>query len=194
MSYNNYRYFMLNNISVEGELRRVQSKLGFDLGPTHRAKEESEQLYYPQFSERVRAEAEKMANSYIIFYSLENSIRDLIADVLSDKHGTDWWSKPDIVPDIVAKNADSNKKKELGTGVTLRSSRMLDYTNFGELGEIIKTNWDDFADVFRDKRAVERMIANLNTLRSSIAHCTPLAEDEEVRLHLSLKDWFRQQA
>ena len=71
---------------------------------------------------------------------------------------------------------------------------MLDYTNFGELGQIIMSNWEEFADIFTDIRAVERILNNLNTLRAAIAHCTPLAEDEEVRLHLSLRDWFRQQA
>jgi len=35
-------------------------------------------------------------------------------------------------------------------------------------------------------------MANLNTLRGPIAHCTLLAEDEVVRLRLSVRDWFRQ--
>lgn len=32
---------------------------------------------------------------------------------------------------------------------------------------------------------------SLNLLRGPIAHCSPLAEDEVVRLKLTLKDWFR---
>jgi hypothetical protein len=32
---------------------------------------------------------------------------------------------------------------------------------------------------------------NLNYLRNPIAHFTSLAEDEVVRLDLSLRDWFR---
>lgn len=31
----------------------------------------------------------------------------------------------------------------------------------------------------------------LNTLRGAVAHCTPLAEDEVLRLRLSVRDWFR---
>ncbi|WGH77861.1 Swt1 family HEPN domain-containing protein [Jannaschia ovalis] len=135
-----------------------------------------------------------MAQNYVLFYSLENAMRDLIHDVLSDSAGEGWWDTAGIVPDRVRENATNNRTKEEGTGVTLRSDRMLDYTNFGELGEIIKVNWEHFQAIFIDKRAVERIIANLNTLRASIAHCTALSEDEETRLHLSLRDWFRQQA
>jgi len=35
-------------------------------------------------------------------------------------------------------------------------------------------------------------MANFNTLRGPIAHCTLLPEDEVVRLRLSVQDWFRQ--
>ncbi|WP_412138685.1 Swt1 family HEPN domain-containing protein [Brevundimonas diminuta] len=67
----------------------------------------------------------------------------------------------------------------------------MDYTTFGELGEIIKSNWHDFTDIFQDIKALEKVIATLNVLRGPIAHCKPLAEDEVVRLHLSVRDWFR---
>ncbi len=34
-------------------------------------------------------------------------------------------------------------------------------------------------------------MTSLNMLRAPIAHCCPLAEDEIVRLRLTVKDWFR---
>ena len=75
---------------------------------------------------------------------------------------------------------------------TPRSSDPIDYTTFGELGEIIKSNWSIFGGaVFNEIKAVEKVMANLNSLRNPIAHCCALAEDEVVRLHLSLRDWFR---
>lgn len=184
---------MLNNLSIESGIRQVSKNLEIDLGPSHQDHKDIETSFYPQFSLRIRSEAERMAKNYTIFYSLENSIRELISDVMK-KHGNDWWNVAGIVPKPVMDNAKSNRKKERATGVTPRSSEMLDYTNFGELGQIIMSNWDDFADIFTDVKAVERIINNLNTLRAAIAHCTPLAEDEELRLHLSLRDWFRQQA
>ena len=67
----------------------------------------------------------------------------------------------------------------------------IDYTTFGELGEIIKSNWDLFGSIFNSKKAVEKVMANLNALRNPIAHCSLLAEDEVLRLRLSVRDWFR---
>jgi hypothetical protein len=83
-------------------------------------------------------------------------------------------------------------QKERSTGITPRSNDLIDYTNFGELREIIKANWEIFGDTFDDIRAVERVLGNLNTLRAPIARCKALAEDEVLRLHLGLRDWFRQ--
>lgn len=197
------KYFALNNLAIEAAIRSVEDQLDIDLGHrdpmstasvSDRGVEGVEQTYYPQFSEALRLEAERMARNYVLFYSLENAVRDLICDVLEEAHGKEWWEEDGVVPEPTFKNANGNRRKEIGAGVTLRSDRMIDYTNFGELGEIIKINWDQFGAIFADKRAVERIFNNLNTLRASIAHCTALSEDEELRLHLSLRDWFRQQA
>jgi hypothetical protein len=81
--------------------------------------------------------------------------------------------------------------REKDAAVTARSDDPIDYTNFGELGEIIKQNWDLFGSVFDSPRAVEKVISGLNLLRGPIAHCSALSEDEVVRLRLSVKDWFR---
>lgn len=130
-----------------------------------------------------------MASHYAIFYCLENSIRNVIVERMKE-HSANWWEEK--VPELVRKNAQSNRNKEVGTAITPRSADLIDYTNFGELGEIIKANWDVFGDMFRDLRAVERVLANLNTLRAPIAHSKKLADDEVMRLHLGLRDWFRQ--
>ena len=126
-----------------------------------------------------------MARHYEIFYCLETSIRQLIADRLEEEIGSDWWEKS--VPEQIRKNAVDNKKKESEIGITL-----IDFTTFGELGQIIRANDAIFGDTFRDLKAVSRILHMLNTLRGPIAHCCPLAEDEVARLHISLKDWFRQ--
>jgi len=184
------KLFGLNNLVVEADLRRVASEHQVDIGRRRERAPDVEQAYYPQFAERLRAEAASMATHYAIFYCLENSIRELIVERLEEVHGTEWWNKS--VPEAVRLNCDKNQKKEQQAGITPRSQDMIDYSNFGELGEIIKANWDIFGDTFRDVRALERILGNLNTLRAPIAHCKALAEDEVTRLHLSLRDWFRQ--
>ena len=76
--------------------------------------------------------------------------------------------------------------------MTVRSEDPLDFTTFGELSGIITGNWDLFGGILTSPKAVERIMGNLNSLRGPIAHCSPLAEDEVLRLQLSLRDWFRQ--
>lgn len=184
------RLFGLNNLSVEAEIRHVEKELEVDFGHQRRKQKSADHSYYPQFREKLRTEAGAMAAHYAIFYCLENSIRELIVQRLMEIHGAAWWDAS--VPEIVRKNAESNRRKEIRTGITPRSTELIDYSNFGELGEIIKGNWTIFGDMFQDIQAVERVLGSLNTLRAPIAHCKALAEDEVLRLHLSLRDWFRQ--
>ncbi len=184
------RFFGLNNLAIESKIRQVEREYDVDLGHTESHEHRTDQTYYPQFSERLRAEASRMTTNYAIFYCPENSIREVIVQRLEEQHGAGWWNT--AVPENVRKNAEANRKKEVSSGVTPRSTEEIDFTTFGELSEIIKTNWDMFGDMFRDLRAVEKVLATLNTLRAPIAHCKALAEDEELRLHLGLRDWFRQ--
>jgi hypothetical protein len=185
------KFFGLNNLSIESEIRRIEIDHGVELG--HRRIEKgADERYFPQFSHKLRAEAEAMATHYSIFYCLENSIRSLIDERLTEASGADWWNAKDVVPPSVVKNCADNHRRELETGVTPRSENMIDYSTFGELGEILRQNWDFFGGTFRDKGAVGRILHSLNTLRGPIAHCKALAEDEVLRLHLALRDWFRQ--
>lgn len=184
------KLFGLNNLVIESDICEVGRSFRVDFGGRSQDDDTRDEIYYPQFSERLRREAGQMSSNYAIFYCLENSIRDLIAQRLQEQFGDDWWEQS--VPENVRKNANSNMRKEIASGFTLRSSELIDFTNFGELGEIIKNNWNIFGDMFRDVRAVEKVLATLNTLRAPIAHCKALAEDEQLRLHLGLRDWFRQ--
>ena len=186
------KLFGLNCLPIEAEIRRIEEQYDVDLGHRKRGTQQLDETYYPQFSERLRDEATSMATNYVIFYCLENSIRELIVERLSDpkEYGEEWWAK--AVPQSVQDNARTNRRKEIASGVTPRSADLIDYSSFGELGEIIKANWEIFGDTFRDVRAVEKVLGTLNTLRAPIAHCKALAEDEVLRLHLGLRDWFRQ--
>lgn len=183
------RLFALNNLAIEAAVQRVEREKDVDLG--HRLPVEGgiDETYYPQFDERIQSEAAEMAAHYRVFYCLENSIRTLITEVLSESYGDEWWDAK--VPVTVKNHVSGTQTKEAESGIAIRSQEPIDYTTFGELGEIIKSNWQDFSDIFQNIKALEKVIATLNVLRGPIAHCKPLAEDEVVRLHLSVRDWFR---
>jgi len=131
-----------------------------------------------------------MSEHYEVFYCLEQAIRKLIVETLEDGEGANWWGSNRIAPDI--KNAVAGLvQKERDNGITQRSEDRIDYTTFGQLSVIITSNWDLFEPILKSKRAVERVMANLNLLRGPIAHCCPMQEDEVDRLRLAVKDWFR---
>ena len=131
----------------------------------------------------------QMAKNYDIFYCLEKTIRKMVSEKMTTSIGDDWWNMKVVqhVKDEVKKRI----KQESDAGVTIRSGEEIDYTTFGELSIIIKSNADIFGDIFTNPNGIDRVMRNLNTLRAPIAHCSKLAEDEEVRLQLSVRDWFR---
>jgi hypothetical protein len=182
------KLFGITNQFVELDLDRIESKLQIDLG-RKKTKVEKDNIYYPQFELEIRNEAKMMSRHYEIFYCLEKSIRDLITTSLETAAGEDWWEEK--APQVVKEEVKKRIQKDIDSGVTLRSEEKLDFTTFGELGEIIKLNWAIFGSFFNSVKAVEKVMSSLNTLRGPIAHCSKLAEDEELRLQLSVRDWFR---
>ncbi len=182
--------FGMTNMLLEAELDSIEDKYQIDLGRRNQHGKKIEDKYYPQFDASLRAEAKKMSLHYELFYCLEKSIRQLIVDIFEESGEQDWWENQ--VPEMVKANAKKSIKREKEAAVTPRSTDPIDYTTFGELGEIIKANWSLFGGaVFNDLKAMEKVMFSLNSLRNPIAHCSPLAEDEELRLELALRDWFR---
>jgi len=182
---------MTNQMLTE-DLTRISRVHGVELGHSPSAPQVVEDVYYPQFDAAVRAEATEMAKHYEIFYSLETSIRVLVSQTIESAEKTEEWWASARVPQAIRQEVSSRIQKELDAGVTRRSVDELDYTTFGELSDIIQSNWDIFGGtLFSSKRAVQKVMASLNALRNPIAHCSPLAEDEQVRLQLTVRDWFR---
>lgn len=185
--------FGMTNMLIESEIDQLEKRLDIKLRNST-SKEESqndiERAYFPQFAEALRLEAAEMARSYELFYCLEKTIRLQITELLELTHGEKWWNDK-VIPQQIFVEVKKRIQRERESGITPRSSDELDYTNFGELGEIIKSNWQIFASIFNNIKAVEKIMFNLNSLRNPIAHCSVLAEDEKLRLDLSLRDWFR---
>jgi hypothetical protein len=183
------KLFGMSHLQVERDLDHVEKSLNIDLHRNLGLRDDRDDSYYPQFAENVRREAAQMAAHYEIFYCLEKSIRDLVCDRLEAERGVAWWNT--VVPPTVRDNVQKNMQREQESGVTMRSTREIDYTTFGELGEIVRANWQTFSDTFNNEKAFTKIMGSLNLLRGPIAHCSPLADDEVARLRLTLKDWFR---
>lgn len=183
--------FGMTNQMVAEDLTRIAKLHGTEFGHLPTLVQTVDDVYYPQFDPAIRAEAAQMAKHYEVFYSLEKSIRELVGETIEAAENTpDWWITA-RVPPIIQADVASRIQKELDAGVTRRSVDRLDYTTFGELSVVIISNWSIFGGLFNSKKALEKVFASLNSLRNPIAHCSPLAEDEQLRLQLTVRDWFR---
>lgn len=178
------RSFCFSCMAATGDLARLEEEYGIHLV----GKEESVQSsLVDYFEERIYVESTSMARHYMTFYCLERSARDIVVGKLQATHGGGWWES--TVPESVRNNAARNMQNEVDAGVTQRSDQKIDYTTFGELGEIVKANWADFGDIFKSVKAFSKIMANLNVLRGPIAHCSPLSDDE-----MTVRDWIRIQS
>ncbi|MGJ3264546.1 MAG: Swt1 family HEPN domain-containing protein [Salinarimonas sp.] len=185
------RGFLLNNAVIQIELDRLNEARGFNREVAAKRLEADPYLsgYMPQFAPDLRTKAAAMSAYYEIFYLLENHIRMMIVDVLRDAAGPDWWDAS--APQSVKDSAKHNRQRELDHGISQRSIDEIDYITFGELGEIIRFNWDNFGGIFQSRKGVEKVMSSLNLLRGTIAHCGMLSDDEVLRLKLTVRDWFR---
>jgi hypothetical protein len=180
----------MGNLFINEELSRIEKEYGLDLRPARRLPGDRDNKYYLRFEADLRRSAAGMARHYEVFYCLENTIRDLVSDIMEGAFLANWWD--DKVDVEIRKEATKNRRREEEMGVASRSDRAIDYITFGQLGQIIEAHWDQFAGALHNRLAVGRIMRSLNQLRGPIAHCSPLPEDEIVRLRLTLEDWFRQ--
>jgi hypothetical protein len=181
------KLFGMANALAERDLDKVEGTLKIDFQRT--PKDGKDEDYYPQFEAELRHEAEVMSSHYELFYCLEKSIRKLVVETLAAQCGVNWWTS--CVPQPIQENVKTNMRREIDSGITLRSDENLDFTTFGELGDIVRNNWPQFDAMFSSDKAFSKIMTSLNQLRGPIAHCCPLADDEVVRLKLTIRDWFR---
>jgi len=190
---NDIELFVLKSASIRLELNKTLSQLS--VANVRSALEiVTDSLvtgYIDQIDYRIVNNAERMADFYKTFFALENDIRDLVEETLEEQFQASWWEK--CVPQVVRENVQKNVDRESSEGLPPRSSRLIEYTTFGELGEIIKDNWDSFSGIFSSatKNRVMRVVTRLNHARGPIAHCNLLPEEESVRLKLAIRDWYK---
>jgi hypothetical protein len=181
----------MSGLQMVADLNDVGAKYGIDLGHAGSIKKSRKASEYEQFESDLRVQAARMSEFYEVFYCLENSIRRLVKGVMYDAAGANWWDSARVDENNIRKLAKARQKKELDSGISVRSEELIDYTTFGELSQLITDNMDIFETVFSSKLAVSNITNQLNLLRGPIAHCNPTDELEQERLNLAVKSWFR---
>jgi len=190
MAENITKAFCASNLLMETNLLRIQNEYEVDLGKGL-IKNDNFRDIRLNFGIEIFRDSERMSRYYAIFYCIERQTRVLIADVLGEAHGLSWWSTK--APQQIRQDVQNRIQHDIDSGIALRSTEPIDYTTFGELGQIIDKNWDDFSDRFSNRKAMKRTFSNLNLLRGPIAHNSTFVESEADRFNIAIEDWLRQQ-
>lgn len=184
---NRLKLFGFDNLTLEKELLKLE-KSGIDIRRSNSLQME-EVVDTDLFDSEILARGQKMADFYVLYYCIENTIRQLISDRMLEKHAAGWWNHK--VPPDVAKEVKARQEREKDTPMAIRSSDPLTYTTFGELIVILDANWVDFADTIRSPKAMQKILSELNSLRGVIAHSADLSDDDIDRFKLLIRDWLR---
>jgi len=180
--------FGMKNLILEKELSKLQNN-GINIGYENKFFKKEEIVDTELFENEIFLRAKKMADFYVIYFCLENSVRKLIVDVLSEKYGSDWWEIK--VPEEIKIAVKKKRKEELNTSMSIRSDDNLAYINLGELITIFDSNWKDFEGLLRSQRSVQNVLSQFNKIRNVVAHSCDLNDDEILRFQLLVKDWLR---
>lgn len=183
------KQLVFNGILLEDSFERLEQdgisiKRGHNVIPVERLDESD-------FSPTIIHRANKMASVYIVFFCIENSVRELITDRLAERKGVDWWET--CVPKKIKDSVQSLKEKEeINRYHAQRSNSTIGYTMLGNLSQIIINNWDDFSDLFPSQAWINARFTDLEMSRNIIMHTGMLPDIEIERIESICRDWIRQ--
>lgn len=156
-----------------------------------RSPESSAQGTLDYFGFDVRIKARQMGAVYELLYCLENSARELVQTTLTETLGPDdWWDKG--VPEKIRRSAEYRKRDdERARWHGPRGGSLLNYVDFGDLGDIILYRWQDFEDLLGDKHWVENYFNEMNRTRRALAHTGELSEHDVRWMEFRVLQWLR---
>jgi hypothetical protein len=144
-----------------------------------------------EFSITIRRAAMQTLPAFLAFFCLENAVREIVVQRLTENHGADWWEKaaPRAVKDKVRQRREKEGRNRWHVQ---RGANEIYYTDFGDLLLLIQGQWPDFEDLFPDQHWIANRLNDLEASRNIIAHSNQLDEREIDRVKMYLQDWIRQ--
>jgi len=138
----------------------------------------------PILPQKKLAEVAAMIKVYPVLYGLENSIRELIKRVMSDKFGKDWWdtqlttSKLRGVRDTA--NGRMTQEKTKHSWHQRRGSHPIDYVQFDDLEKILRAKKASISPAHHSRLG---MVASPVPRNSSVTPCRVPHESARFRQH-----------
>lgn len=122
--------------------------------------------------------------SHVLMFVLENCLRELIVDELSELCGQLWW-KSCLTGTALAKFKQARELEKSTPWSTLVSHHPVYYLDFPDLRETIiqNKNWTEaFSPIFHNKDNTSRDLSSIEPIRNKIAHNRHISESDMSRL------------
>jgi hypothetical protein len=144
----------------------------------------------PILPKGILDDASKMATTaYPMFYVFENSIRYVIATMMANEFGDDWWHKW-VVRDSLKNKIGKREGKDAETWRSGRVAHPIYYTDVNDLIKIVKNNWAVFRKLFPRPNWFAKRVTGLELMRNTLSHMNPLLKRDMDRLRDDLSDWW----
>jgi HEPN superfamily Swt1-like protein len=141
--------------------------------------------------EEFRAPAREMAVVYTAIAAFENSVRSFVKKVLIDEHKAEWWEQG--VSENIRKKAEGRQQDERHIKWhAQRGDDPMDFIDFGQLNNIIVSNWQLFEDLLRRQPWVQHILETMERSRNVIMHSGELPDEDIERIGTNLRDWMKQ--
>src|SRR5258706_4418203 len=148
----------------------------------------------PLLTQDILDDAKEMTDIYATLYVFENSVREVITRIMSEKSGKDWWNKLNgaraikMRQDIKGRMTQEEKNGWHGK----RGSHPLHYTDITNLIDIFEEYWADFRPYFPTFKWVEIRISEISMSRNVVDHHNPLKPNDQKRVQVYFTDWCNQ--
>jgi hypothetical protein len=101
--------------------------------------------------------------------NFENSLRDLINEILSNAKGDNWFDNCGLSDNRIQSWRDSKEREQ--KRIKHSDERLIYYSDFYDLKEIVKKNWEiEFTNIFKSKKEFEILFDLLEQYRNPEAH------------------------
>jgi hypothetical protein len=139
----------------------------------------------------LRMDAQKTSQVYIAFFCFENSVRKLVSERLLERKGVSWWEhcvSTKIKKRVIGRMDIDEKNKWHAP----RATSKIAYCDFGDLSNIILSNWSEFEDLFPTQEWITTRLSDLEPSRNALAHSNVLSNNDINRIDMFLRDWVLQ--
>jgi hypothetical protein len=154
-------------------------------------KEIAAKLPYPQLEQKHLSVARRMAAVFVAIATFENMIRDFVDHVMTEDVGQNWWVER--APDKLKKKVEDRISKESKVPWhTTRGTRPLNYTDFGDLSDLMISLWESFNQDVQDQGRLKSAFTVIELSRNACMHGGSISDRDIERVGMLMRDWLEQ--